>query len=38
MIIEQDERDIKNQKDAEEQAKKKRIDLRNFQIMQFGQR
>lgn len=38
MVIEQDERDIKNQKDAEESAKQRRIELRNFQLMQFGKR
>lgn len=38
MVIEQDEKDIKNQKDADIRAKKKRLEVRNFQIMQFGQK
>lgn len=36
MVIEQDERDKRNQKDADEKALKKRIEVRNFQVRQFG--
>ena len=38
MVLEQDEKDKTNQKNADNKAKKKRIEIRNFQLMQFGQK